>query len=151
MGDCYTKTVRGIFKPWPYVPTENAGIDSNHEKLANLGDYWFYDSGSADDPAFGFNGIAVRLTQLDGDRVAVRLTYTNNGYQGGSGSTPFSAPISLVFRIGDYAEAAIEGIPYNVPCGSGDFHQWEGTVATRHFDQIDSVEIPAASGFSVTC
>jgi hypothetical protein len=148
MGGCYTKGASGTFGPEHGQPT-----DLRKEKYAYCGDFWFYNDGSADNPAFGFNNVVIRIAKQSPTTASVKLIYNNNGHQGGSGATPYSHPITIGFYSGDFPEASVEGVPYDVPCHSSDYREWNGEIAFLEgkFDTITVAKLEPGTGFSVTC
>lgn len=145
-GDTYQKTATAKLES----KRGSVVIDAAAPKYGYIGDYWFYDSGSGDDPAFGFNGVVIRVSK-EGPDVRVRMTYNNNGHQGGSGGTPYSAPIKIGLYSAGYPEAIIENVPYGVSCHNTDLQQFEIVVRNVRFEDLDAVQIPSGRGFSVTC
>jgi len=145
-GDTYQKTATAQLGP----KRGNVAVDATAPKYGYLGDYWFYDLGSNDNPAFGFSGVVIRVSK-EGPDVRVRMTYNNDGHQGGSGGTPYSAPIKIGLYSAGYPEAIIENVPYSVPCHNSDLQQFEIVVRNVRFEDLDAVQIPSGQGFSVTC
>lgn len=145
-GETYSRTATAKLGP----KKETSALTIGEARYAYFGNYWFYDKGSRDDPAFGFSDVVVRVTK-EGPNVRVRFTYKEDGNQGGSGGSGYNGPLKVVLLSGSYPEAVIDGVPYNIECHSSEIGGYEIVVNSVIFEDLDAVGIPAGSALSVTC
>ena len=117
-----------------------------------IGAFYFYLTGSSDDPAFGFCDIEVSVQQVAKDKVRFELYCIADGYQSarGVGSTH---PLRVGIMAKGSVLASADWHFVDVICGHADPMSFatDLDIADELFFQIDRIELQDTKGESRPC
>jgi hypothetical protein len=136
-------------RPDAQVPKDLSLGPCRHGKI---GAFYFYESGSKDDPAFGFFDIEISVQSLSSGRLRVELYGIADGYQSSRGIGA-RHPLKIALMRGNEILACAEWAFPDVICGHADPMSFAADIdldigAIQTLDRIDLLEV---EGFSSPC
>jgi hypothetical protein len=136
-------------RPDAQVPKERALGPCRHGKI---GAFYFYRSGSKDEPAFGFFDIELSVQKLSPGKVRVELYGTADGYQTSRG-IGVGHPLKIALMRDSDILASVEWAFPDVICGHADPMNFSTDIDLQAgaFATLNRIDLLAVDGLSAPC
>lgn len=158
MGACYSYRQFCALGPVPphtparpnaQVPRDRALGPCRHGKI---GAFYFYKTGSKDEPAFGFFDIELSVQNLSSGKVRVELYVTADGYQSARGVGE-NHPLQIALMHDSEMLATVTWAFPDVICGHADPMNFSTDLDLEAgaFARLDRIDLLAIDGLSSPC